>query len=133
MQVYAKRYSPKTVKIDEFTCFRNFNFALLRHQVDGSQKYFRGELLSSRRFFLDTFEQNRFGTVRTLPLDPDHSQKFQSQSLSNNLEKVRNQSIEQVTIDELVQQVTPLGRDKVPAEIKQEILLKLRTFLEEES
>jgi enhancer of yellow 2 transcription factor len=48
-------------------------------------------------------------------------------------EKVRNQSIEQVTIDELVQQVTPLGRDKVPAEIKQEILLKLRTFLEEES
>ena len=71
--------------------------------------------------------------MRTLPLDPDHSQKFQSQSLSNNLEKVRNQSIEQVTIDELVQQVTPLGRDKVPAEIKQEILLKLRTFLEEES
>lgn len=47
-------------------------------------------------------------------------------------EKVRNQNIESVTIDELVQQVTPLGRDKVPAEVKQEILLKLRNFLEDE-
>ena len=48
------------------------------------------------------------------------------------VEKVRNQNIESVTIDELVQQVTPLGRDKVPAEVKQEILLKLRNFLEDE-
>lgn len=49
------------------------------------------------------------------------------------LDKVRNQNIESVTIDELVQQVTPLGRDKVPSEVKQEILLKLRQFLEDES
>jgi len=48
-------------------------------------------------------------------------------------DKVRNQNIESVTIDELVQQVTPLGRDKVPSEVKQEILLKLRQFLEDES
>lgn len=46
-------------------------------------------------------------------------------------EKVRNQDIESVTIDELVQQVTPLGRDRVPAEVKQEILHQLRNFLDD--
>ena len=47
----AKRYSSKTLKIDEFVLFRKTNFALLRHPVDESQKYFRGEVPSSRRFF----------------------------------------------------------------------------------
>ena len=48
---YHRRKSPKTLKIDEFALFRNSNFALLRHPVDESQKYFRGVVPSSRRFF----------------------------------------------------------------------------------
>ena len=62
----AKRYSPKILKIDEFALFRNLNFTLLRHPVEESQKYFRGEVPSSRRFFWNTFEKNRSRTVRTL-------------------------------------------------------------------
>ena len=49
------------------------------------------------------------------------------------LEKVRASSIENVSIDDLVNEVTPIGRDQVPAEIKNEILLKLRAFLDEEA
>ena len=48
-------------------------------------------------------------------------------------EKVRASNIDDVSIDNLVDEVTPIGRDQVPAEIKNEILLKLRAFLDEEA
>ena len=49
------------------------------------------------------------------------------------LERVRASNIDDVSIDNLVDEVTPIGRDQVPAEIKNEILLKLRAFLDEEA
>jgi len=48
-------------------------------------------------------------------------------------ERVRASNIDDVSIDNLVDEVTPIGRDQVPAEIKNEILLKLRAFLDEEA
>ena len=50
----------------------------------------------------------------------------------NILDQVQKDNIENVTIDDLVAKVTPIGRQKVPAAVKEEILLRLRTFLEEE-
>ena len=48
------------------------------------------------------------------------------------LEQVQKDNIENVTIDDLVAKVTPIGRQKVPAQVKEEILLRLRNFLEDE-
>ena len=50
----------------------------------------------------------------------------------NILEQVQKDNIENVTIDDLVAKVTPIGRQKVPAQVKEEILLRLRNFLEDE-
>merc|ERR1711885_31033 len=47
-------------------------------------------------------------------------------------EQVQKDNIENVTIDDLVAKVTPIGRQKVPAQVKEEILLRLRNFLEDE-
>ena len=50
-----------------------------------------------------------------------------------NIDRVRASNIDDVSIDNLVDEVTPIGRDQVPADIKNEILLKLRAFLDEEA
>ena len=47
-------------------------------------------------------------------------------------EQVKKDNIENVTIDDLVAKVTPIGRQKVPSQVKEEILLRLRNFLEDE-
>ena len=52
---YHRRKLPKTLKIDEFALFRNLNFALLRHPVDESQKYFRGGSPLIEAVLLDHF------------------------------------------------------------------------------
>ena len=47
-------------------------------------------------------------------------------------EQVKKDNIENVTIDDLVAKVTPIGRQKVPVTVKEEILQRLRNFLEED-
>ena len=63
--------------------------------------------------------------VRTLPI-------FDGNTRFMILEQVQKDNIENVTIDDLVAKVTPIGRQKVPAQVKEEILLRLRNFLEDE-
>ena len=46
---------------------------------------------------------------------------------------IRSKGLEKVTVEELVQEITPYGRAQVPEEIKAEMLQKLRAFLEKET
>ena len=71
--------------------------------------------------------------VRTLPIFFfDGNTRFIIFDKLNILEQVQKDNIENVTIDDLVAKVTPIGRQKVPAQVKEEILLRLRNFLEDE-
>ena len=71
--------------------------------------------------------------VRTLPIFFfDGNTMFIIFDKINILEQVQKDNIENVTIDDLVAKVTPIGRQKVPAQVKEEILLRLRNFLEDE-
>ena len=41
-----------------------------------------------------------------------------------------NLGLEKVTVEELVAQITPEGRAKVPEDIKAELLKRIKTFLQ---
>ena len=45
-------------------------------------------------------------------------------------EKIRNKGLEKITVDELVQEITPEGRQMVPDEIKADLLQRIRKFLQ---
>eukprot|EP00937_MAST-01D_sp_MAST-1D-sp2_P007973 g7973.t1 len=45
-------------------------------------------------------------------------------------EIIRRKGLEKVSVDELVKEITPFGRESVPDEVKAEMLQKLRHFLE---
>ena len=45
-------------------------------------------------------------------------------------EKIRNKGLEKITVDELVQEITPEGRQIVPDEIKADLLQRIRKFLQ---
>jgi enhancer of yellow 2 transcription factor len=42
---------------------------------------------------------------------------------------VREQGVDNITVDELIAQVTPKGRQTVPDSVKRELLAKIRTFM----
>ena len=44
-------------------------------------------------------------------------------------EVIRNKGLQKITVDELVDEITPRGRATVPDEIKANMLLRIRRFL----
>ncbi|XP_036348128.2 transcription and mRNA export factor ENY2-like, partial [Ochotona princeps] len=44
-------------------------------------------------------------------------------------EVIKEKGLEQVTVDDLVTEITPKGRDLVPDSVKKELLQRIRTFL----
>ena len=44
-------------------------------------------------------------------------------------EVIRNKGLQKITVDELVEEITPRGRATVPDEIKANMLLRIRRFL----
>ena len=45
-------------------------------------------------------------------------------------EVIKNKGLEKITVEELVQEITPRGRATVPAAIKAELLQRIRKFLQ---
>mmetsp|Transcript_29478 Transcript_29478/g.34702 ORF Transcript_29478/g.34702 Transcript_29478/m.34702 type:complete len:83 (-) Transcript_29478:285-533(-) len=45
-------------------------------------------------------------------------------------EVIRSKGLERITVDELVQIITPRGRDTVPDQIKADLLQRIRQFLQ---
>uniref|UniRef100_A0A7S2V4S5 Transcription and mRNA export factor ENY2 n=1 Tax=Fibrocapsa japonica TaxID=94617 RepID=A0A7S2V4S5_9STRA len=45
-------------------------------------------------------------------------------------EIIRNKGLEKITVDELVQEITPRGRATVPDNVKAELLQRIRKFLQ---
>mmetsp|Transcript_20246 Transcript_20246/g.20953 ORF Transcript_20246/g.20953 Transcript_20246/m.20953 type:complete len:102 (-) Transcript_20246:97-402(-) len=43
---------------------------------------------------------------------------------------IRRKGLEKVTIEELVAEITPKGRSTIPEEVKAELLLRIRKFLQ---
>ncbi|XP_041454624.1 transcription and mRNA export factor ENY2-like [Lytechinus pictus] len=48
-------------------------------------------------------------------------------------EVVRRKGLEHVTVDDLVAEITPKGRELVPDEVKRELLHRIRAFLAQQS
>ncbi|XP_072024267.1 transcription and mRNA export factor ENY2-like isoform X2 [Amphiura filiformis] len=48
-------------------------------------------------------------------------------------EVVRRKGLEHVTVDDLVQEITPKGRELVPDEVKKDLLQRIRAFLAQQS
>ncbi|XP_060063108.1 transcription and mRNA export factor ENY2 [Ylistrum balloti] len=48
-------------------------------------------------------------------------------------EVVKEKGLEHITVDDLVQEITPKGRALVPDDVKKELLQRIRTFLAEQS
>lgn len=48
-------------------------------------------------------------------------------------EIVKRKGLEQVTVDDLVAEITPKGRALVPDDVKRELLSRIRTFLAQQS
>lgn len=48
-------------------------------------------------------------------------------------ETVRQKGVENVTVDDLVTEITPKGRELVPDSVKRELLQKIKAFLEEQN
>ena len=46
-------------------------------------------------------------------------------------EVIRNKGIEQITIDDLVEEITPHGRAKIPDSIKADMLQRIRVFIQD--
>ena len=45
-------------------------------------------------------------------------------------EVIKNKGLEKITVEDLVQEITPRGRATVPSAIKAELLQRIRKFLE---
>ncbi|GLE11685.1 hypothetical protein PINS_up024254, partial [Pythium insidiosum] len=43
---------------------------------------------------------------------------------------IRNKGIDQVTVDDLIEEITPKARDAVPESIRNEMLEKIKAFIE---
>ena len=43
---------------------------------------------------------------------------------------IRQKGLEQITVEELVSEITPYGRAQIPPEIKAELLKRIRFFLQ---
>lgn len=54
---------------------------------------------------------------------------WQDQLKAQCKEIVKDRGLENVTVDELVQELTPKGRSSVPDSVKRELLQRIRTFL----
>ncbi|TGZ38687.1 hypothetical protein CRM22_011267 [Opisthorchis felineus] len=48
-------------------------------------------------------------------------------------EVIRNRGLENLTVDDLVTEITPVGRRMVPDAVKQELIDEIRTFLNKEA
>ncbi|KAH7491303.1 hypothetical protein PRIC1_014192 [Phytophthora ramorum] len=48
-------------------------------------------------------------------------------------EVIRNKGIDQVTVEDLVEEITPKGRATVPEDVKNDLLEKIKAFIEEEA
>ncbi|CEM12747.1 unnamed protein product [Vitrella brassicaformis CCMP3155] len=48
----------------------------------------------------------------------------------NCLERIRNMGMDKVSVEDLIKQVQPYGRQTVPDEVKAELINKLRAFAE---
>ncbi|XP_071957682.1 transcription and mRNA export factor ENY2-like [Antedon mediterranea] len=48
-------------------------------------------------------------------------------------EVVRTKGLEHVTVDDLVAEITPKGRELVPDEVKKELLQRIRAFLADQA
>merc|ERR1711894_117126 len=46
---------------------------------------------------------------------------------------VRQRGLEHITVDDLVAEITPVGRGLVPDQVKKELLQRIRTFLAQQS
>lgn len=46
---------------------------------------------------------------------------------------IRERGLSNVTVDDLVHEITPKGRQLVPDSVKKELLLRIRHFLEQQS
>ena len=54
---------------------------------------------------------------------------LRSHSRTARAEVIRNKGLQKITVDELVDEITPRGRATVPDEIKANMLLRIRRFL----
>ncbi|KAF4030021.1 Transcription factor e(y)2 [Phytophthora infestans] len=46
---------------------------------------------------------------------------------------IRNKGIDQVTVEDLIEEITPKGRASVPKEVKDDLLEKIKAFIEKEA
>lgn len=63
-----------------------------------------------------------FATL-SVPISPSFSQEHCK-------EIIRGKGLEKITVDELVEEITPRGRATVPDDIKAELLQRIRKFLQ---
>ncbi|KAG6958541.1 hypothetical protein JG688_00010483 [Phytophthora aleatoria] len=48
-------------------------------------------------------------------------------------EVIRNKGIDQVTVEDLIEEITPKGRASVPEDVKNNLLEKIKAFIEKEA
>ncbi|RLN53448.1 hypothetical protein BBJ29_007027, partial [Phytophthora kernoviae] len=48
-------------------------------------------------------------------------------------EVIRNKGIDQVTVEDLIEEITPKGRASVPEGVKNDLLEKIKAFIEKEA
>ncbi|KAG7387707.1 Transcription and mRNA export factor eny2 [Phytophthora pseudosyringae] len=48
-------------------------------------------------------------------------------------EVIRNKGIDQVTVEDLIEEITPKGRASVPEDVKNDLLEKIKAFVEKEA
>ncbi|KAG2786442.1 hypothetical protein JG687_00008254 [Phytophthora cactorum] len=48
-------------------------------------------------------------------------------------EVIRNKGIDQVTVEDLIEEITPKGRASVPEDVKKNLLEKIKAFIEKEA
>ncbi|KAE9035704.1 hypothetical protein PR003_g8608 [Phytophthora rubi] len=48
-------------------------------------------------------------------------------------EVIRNKGIDQVTVEDLIEEITPKGRASVPEDVKSDLLEKIKAFIEKEA
>ncbi|KAG3112015.1 hypothetical protein PI124_g8825 [Phytophthora idaei] len=48
-------------------------------------------------------------------------------------EVIRNKGIDQVTVEDLIEEITPKGRASVPEDVKNHLLEKIKAFIEKEA
>lgn len=56
--------------------------------------------------------------------------QFENLILNDNIDLIRSKGLEKINLDDLVEELLPKGRALVPTKVKEDLLARIKTYLE---